>query len=156
MLKWTCRRLNMWLSVPESEREVGWVSTLHKRQIRVSNFSLQCPALYPFGMSIRRLVLCKKKKKKKVTVFLVRKKPLTANSRKHQRGCTLNNTPVVLWKRKLGFFWAAGEQGRHENQNKHVCPNVSCLSTTERARLICVSLVFDSNWSQILLIALLG
>lgn len=59
----------MWLCVPESEREVGWVSTLHKRQIRVSNFSLQCPALYPFGMSIRRLALCKE-----ATVFLVRKK----------------------------------------------------------------------------------
>lgn len=49
----------MWLCVPESEQEVGWVSTLHKRQIRVSNFSLQCPAPYPFGMSICRLALCR-------------------------------------------------------------------------------------------------
>lgn len=47
---------------------MGWVAALHKRQIRVSNFSLQCPALYPFGMSIRRLALCKE-----ATVFLVRK-----------------------------------------------------------------------------------
>lgn len=45
----------MWLCVPESALEVGRVSALHKRQIRVSNFSLQCPALRPFGASVCRL-----------------------------------------------------------------------------------------------------
>lgn len=65
----------MWLYVPERELEVGWVSTLHKRQIRVSNFSPQCPALYPFGMSICRLALCDE-----TTLFFVRK-TITSNYR---------------------------------------------------------------------------
>lgn len=86
----------MWLSVPESEREVGWVSTLHKRQIRVSNFSLQCPALYPFGMSIRRLVLCKKSHG-----VPCEEKTLTANSRTRlhieQYTCSYVEEEVVIF-----------------------------------------------------------
>lgn len=85
----------MWLCVPESEREVGWVSTLHKRQIRVSNFSLQCPALYPFGMSMRRLALCKE-----AAVFLVRKnpqQPITENAGEgEQHTCTRVEEEVVV------------------------------------------------------------
>lgn len=59
-----CQRLNMWLCVSDSELEVGWVSILHKRQIRVSNFpccALLCTLLICSFLPLLRShsVLCK-------------------------------------------------------------------------------------------------
>lgn len=78
---------------------------------------------------------------KEAMVFLVRKNRNSqlqkTSVRLHieQYTCTYVEEEVVV------IFWTAEEQGLHENQNKHVCPKLSCLSIVESMSLICVRLV---------------